>query len=122
MVNLLHTCKYSLIRKQADVSQTALKTLKLEAEKLTNLIGELDVEMNNHGKKRKEDIDASMQLAVQLDKFRNLIDQKEKQCNEIIRDSEAEVHKNQVEQDTRAKLEMELKRALFTVALFICIP
>lgn len=105
-------------RKQADVSQTALKTLKLEAEKLGNLIGELDVELNNQSKKRKEDVENSMQLAVQLDKYRNLIDQKEKQCNEIIRDSETEEHKLLVEQDTRAKLEMELKKAAFIVKIF----
>lgn len=56
-----------------------------------------------------------MNLAVQLDKYRNLIDQKEKQCNEIIRDSEIEEQRQQVEQENRAKMEMELKKCLFTV-------
>lgn len=40
-------------RKQADVSQTALKTLKIEADRLNTFIIELDSELNNQARKRK---------------------------------------------------------------------
>lgn len=58
-------------------------------------------------------------LAVSLDKQRNAIDAKEQECNRIMKDSELAVQQAQIEVENRQKLDLALKKSLFTVLSII---
>jgi hypothetical protein len=63
----------------------------------------------SQAKRRKENYDQRMNLAIQLEKFRNSIDAKEKQCNEIIKESELEQQRRKIEQENKNRMDQQLK-------------
>ncbi|PRP82711.1 hypothetical protein PROFUN_09973 [Planoprotostelium fungivorum] len=102
-------------RKQADVVQTALKALRSESDRLSTAVTELDTELANMNKSRKENLDLSMNLAMQLDKHKNAIEMKERQIAQILKDSEREKLRHQTELETRSISDTQLRRSLFTI-------
>ncbi len=77
----------------------AKKNLQTELEKNNDTIMELDTVLSQLNRKRQEDLDQSLALTVQLDKNRHVIEMKEKECNQIMKDSEEAqlTYRNEVE-------------------------
>eukprot|EP01116_Phalansterium_solitarium_P002883 TRINITY_DN131_c0_g2_i1.p1 TRINITY_DN131_c0_g2~~TRINITY_DN131_c0_g2_i1.p1 ORF type:complete len:982 (+),score=422.82 TRINITY_DN131_c0_g2_i1:165-3110(+) len=97
-------------RKQADVVQNAIKTVNVELEKMGNYVIELDTSATNQAKKKDDGMRISMELAMQLDKYRNQIESKERECNKVLKDAEIEKQKHQQFLEERQMAEMETKR------------
>ncbi len=109
-------------KKQAEVSKTAMKTLEVEypsflllvltylkALRLETQYKELETEAQTQARKTKENYDQRMSLALQLENFRNAIAMKEKECNDLIKESEEYQHKTKIEQENKNRMEQQVK-------------
>jgi hypothetical protein len=66
--------------------------------------------LGNQTQTLKKDYDQRLSLALELDKYRNLIKKKESECTDMMKSSELEQHRHRVELENRANLEAELKK------------
>jgi hypothetical protein len=109
-------------RKQVEVAQITRKALSQELEKQNNLLLETGAISNNLSKKKQEHQESYTSFVNQYEKFKITIEQKERVCDDILRNSEKIQLDIQHTKELRSVTESKLKHAhqiVLSIIVFI---
>eukprot|EP00002_Diphylleia_rotans_P011919 TRINITY_DN2344_c0_g1_i2.p1 TRINITY_DN2344_c0_g1~~TRINITY_DN2344_c0_g1_i2.p1 ORF type:complete len:930 (+),score=260.77 TRINITY_DN2344_c0_g1_i2:170-2959(+) len=96
-------------KKQADVVQTAIHSLESEANRLTNELYQLDVEINNQNRRRKDAEEEGIDYALQQERHRQALEQKDRQASQVLKELELAKDEAGNNLTDRMKLEVDQK-------------